>query len=289
MILVAWFVNGELVDDAAVRDEARRMRPQYLESVGEMDPIESEMQLREWARENVVERMLLKSAAYADPEPVPAEIIEQGVEAVKTQPGAQVSCGMRTSDTEVRELVESQYRVERLLARVQVDIPPPQPKEILEVYKRNKNRFVAPELVRAAHIVKNVDEQQDEATALAGIEAVMAELKSGAAFEEVANRHSDCAGNGGDLGWFPRGQMVAEFDDIVFRLPVRGQSEIFRTPFGFHIATVIERRPAGLRTFKEIESEIAAALWQERRQKAVEDFVDTLRAKAEIRQGKAAK
>ena len=36
-----------------------------------MDPIEAEMQLREWARENVIERMLLKSAAFADPDPFP--------------------------------------------------------------------------------------------------------------------------------------------------------------------------------------------------------------------------
>ena len=60
-----------MVDDAAVRDEARMMRGQYMESVGDMDPIDAEMQLREWARENVIERMLLKAAAFADPEPIP--------------------------------------------------------------------------------------------------------------------------------------------------------------------------------------------------------------------------
>src|SRR4051795_2963638 len=73
---VAWFVNGDPVDDAAVREEARLIRPRYMESVGNMDPIEAEMQLREWARENVIERMLLKTAALADPEPVPPEMIE---------------------------------------------------------------------------------------------------------------------------------------------------------------------------------------------------------------------
>src|SRR5687768_3414084 len=52
---MTWFVNGEPIDDAAVREEARAMRPRYMESVTNMDPIEAEMQLREWARENVVE------------------------------------------------------------------------------------------------------------------------------------------------------------------------------------------------------------------------------------------
>ena len=277
-----------MVDDAAVRDEARMMRGQYMESVGDMDPIEAEMQLREWARENVIERMLLKAAAFADPEPVPAEVIEQGLEAVKTEAGGKVGCGTRTTDGDVREQIETQYRLERLLARLQANVTPPKPKEVAEFYKRNKERFTTPELIRAAHIVKNIDEQHDEESARAAIDGAYAELRSGATLAEVADRHSDCAGNGGDLGWFPRGEMVEEFDQTVFNLPVGATSEIFRSPFGFHIATVYDRKPAGIRPLKDVETDITAALLAERRQKAVEDYLDGLRAKADIRQGKAA-
>jgi hypothetical protein len=285
---VAWFVNGEMVDDAAVRDEARMMRPQYMESIGPMDPIEAEMQLKEWARENVIERMLLKAAALADPEPVPQEAIEAGLEAVKTEAGGKVSCGSRTEDGDVREQVETQYRVERLIARVQSAAPQPKAKEISEFYKKNRERFTTPELFRAAHIVKNIDEQHEESAARESIEAALAELEAGKPFGEVADKYSDCAGNGGDLGWFPRGEMVEEFEDAVFDLPVGGRSGIFRTRFGFHIATLLERKPAGVRRFNEIEQELTNALWAEKRQKAVEDYLDALRAKAEIRQGRAA-
>lgn len=285
---MAWFVNGEIVDDAAVRDEARMMRPQYMESIGAMDPIDAEMQLREWARENVIERMLLRSAALADPDPVPPEVIEKGLEAVKSEAGGKVGCGTRTTDGDVRNQVETQYRIERLLVRVQSDVTPPKAKEISEFYKRNRERFVTPELVRAAHIVKNVDEHHEEVAARAGIEAADAELRGGAPFAEVADRYSDCAGNGGDLGWFPRGEMVEEFDAVVFALPVGAISPVFRTQFGFHIATVYERRPAGVRSFKDVEGDITAAVLSEKRQKAVEDFLDGLRSRADIRQGKTA-
>jgi parvulin-like peptidyl-prolyl isomerase len=277
-----------MVDDDAVREEARMMRPQYMESVGEMDPIEAEMQLREWARENVIERMLLKSAALADTEPVPSEVVEQALEAAKTEAGGKAGCGTRTSDGDVREQIETQYRLERLLARVQSSVPAPKSKEIAEFYKRNREMFMAPELIHAAHIVKNVDEQHDEASARAGIESAMAELRDGVPFDEVANRHSDCAGNGGDLGWFPRGEMVDEFDAVVFAMPVGARSDIFRSAFGFHIATVMERKPAGLRALKEMEAEIANVLSAEKRQKAIEDYLDALRAQAQITQGKAA-
>ena len=281
---MTWFVNGEPVDDAAVREEARVMRPRYMEAVSGMDPIDAEMQLREWARENVFERMLLRQQALADPEAVPEDVIERGLEAVRTEAGGQVGCGTRTSDEDVRQQVELQYRVERLVQRVQENTPRPRSKDISEYYKKNKDRFWTPELIHAAHIVKNVNEHQDEETARAGIEGVMEELRAGGDFAEVADRHSDCAGNGGDLGWFPRGEMVEEFENVAFELGTGAISDIFRSPFGFHIAKVLERRQPGIRPFPEVKDEIEQTLWREAREKALEDYLDKLRAQADIRQ-----
>ena len=135
---MAWFVNGEVVDDAAVRDEARMMRPQYMESIGAMDPIDAEMQLREWARENVIERMLLKAAALSDPAPVPPEVIAKAVEEAKTEAGGKVGCGTRTTDGDVRDQAETQYRIERLLVRVQSDVTPPKAERNLRVLQEEQ-------------------------------------------------------------------------------------------------------------------------------------------------------
>jgi len=283
---MAWFVNGEPVDDSAIRAEAQMMRPRYMEAVSGMEPIEAEMQLREWARENVIERMLLRQQACTDPEPVPAEVIERGVEAVRTEAGGQVGCGTRTSDEEVRNQIETQYRIERLVQRVQADTPKPRPKDVSEFYKKNKDRFWTPGLIHAAHVVKNVNENQDEETARAAIEKALEDLRAGADFAEVANRYSDCAGNGGELGWFPRGEMVDEFERVVFDLPVGTISGIFRTEFGFHIAKVIDRKPEGIRAFADVKDEIEEILWREKRDKALEDYLDRLRATAEVRQEK---
>jgi hypothetical protein len=281
-----WYVNGELVDDAAVRDEARMMRPRYQESVTGMDPVEAEMQLREWSRENVIERMLLRQTAIADPELVPAEYVEQALEAARTEAGGQAGCGTRNSDDEIRQQAELEFRVQRLIARVQDSVKPPPEKEIAAYYKKNREHFQTPELCHARHVVKNVGQEGDEAAARAAIEEAEAELKNGASFEEVANKYSDCAGNGGDLGWFPRGEMVDEFEDVVFGLPIGGTSEIFRSVFGFHIARVEGRKPAGARPLSDVRDDIVRALSEERRQKALEDYLDELRAGADIRQSK---
>jgi hypothetical protein len=284
---MAWYVNSELVEDSAVREEAQMMRPQYEASVTGMDPVEAEMQLREWARENVIERMLLKQAAFADPEPVPAEVIENGLASVRNDAGGQIGCGDRTTDEEIRQKIETDYRVQRLLERVQQGLKPPPEKDIAAFYKKNKDQFRTPELCWAKHVVKNVGEDGDEAAAREEIDKAHAELKeAGAVFEEVADRYSDCAGNGGDLGWFPRGEMVEEFEERVFKLPVGGMSEVFRSPFGFHVAKVFGRKPAGIRPLADVRDRIVEELMQERRHKALEDYLDALRAKADIRQSK---
>ena len=282
-----WFVNGIEVDEGQVRDEIRAMRPRYMESVTDMDPIEAEMQLKEWARENVIERILLRAAAADDSELVPEDVVQRALESARTEAGGLVGCGTRNSEAEIREQVQSEYRLQRLLSRVQENVPQPSEKEIAAYYKRHRDNFRTPEMCRARHIVKNIDETQDEATARAAIEEAELQLKAGAPFEEVADKLSDCAGNGGDLGWFPRGEMVDEFEDVAFALPVGGVSGIFRTVFGFHIARVEGRKPAGVRALNEVRGEIVHALTDERRHKALEDYIDALRAKAEIRQVKS--
>jgi peptidyl-prolyl cis-trans isomerase C len=101
-------------------------------------------------------------------------------------------------------------------------------------------------------------------------------------FAELANEVSDCKGNGGDLGYFPRGQMVDEFDEVVFAMRPGETSDVFRTPFGFHIARMIDRRPAGARPLPEVKDEIEEMLFRHKLRRAVDDLLDRLQAKADI-------
>jgi hypothetical protein len=67
----------------------------------------------------------------------------------------------------------------------------PTPEDIEAFYQANRDNFRGTAVLRAAHIVKHIDGQQIEEQALVGIEAALAELESGAAFAEVADRHPD--------------------------------------------------------------------------------------------------
>jgi parvulin-like peptidyl-prolyl isomerase len=238
---MALVVNGEAIDDTEIREEARSLRPRYFEMMQGADPIAAEIQLREWSRENIIERVLLRQ-----------EAARRGV------------------------------TLEVLIDQVASKISTIRYRDVGEFYRKHKETLWVPEVLHAAHIVKNIDENNTEEQALAAIRAAEAELKAGADFAELADRVSDCPGNGGDLGWFPSGQMVAEFDEVVFKLGAGETSGIFRTMFGFHIARVLARKAAGIPGLMDVRDQIEGMMRKEKQQKALEQFVDALKAQAAI-------
>lgn len=275
-------VNGEVIDDSVVRQEAAAIRPRLHEAMEGTDPIAIELRVKEWSQENVIERVLLRQAALAEPEPLDPKVVDETLARLQEQTPGQSGCVLPGAVEEARRELEIQLRMERLMTKLTAKVSPPRNPDITEFYRKNKESFVMPEVIRAGHIVKNVDESHSEEEARAGIEKVEAELKAGGVFEEVADQHSDCPGRGGDLGYFPRGQMVDEFDAVVFRLSPGEVSGIFRTGFGFHIAKVYDKRPAGPRPLDEIRDEIRETLHQQKRQRVIEQFLDKLRAKAVV-------
>jgi peptidyl-prolyl cis-trans isomerase C len=178
--------------------------------------------------------------------------------------------------------VELQFRVERLAIRHAGRIAPPRNKDVVDYYRHHRENMAIPESVRAAHIVKNVDEKTSQEDALAAIRVVEEQIKAGGAFETIADELSDCPGRGGDLGWFPRGQMVPEFDAVVFALKPGEVSPVFRTAFGFHIAKVYEHSGERMATFEEARPQIERLLLTEKHQKALERLCDYLRARATV-------
>ena len=112
------------------------------------------------------------------------------------------------------------------------------------------------EWVRASHILikpadadTNVDDQPNakneaKAAALVKAEDLLEQIKNGADFEALAKEHSSCASAAkrGDLGFFPRGRMVASFEKAAFDLKVGQVSGIVETNFGYHIIKVTDRK-----------------------------------------------
>lgn len=140
----------------------------------------------------------------------------------------------------------------------------PTRKEVDLYYKTHRSKFHAPERVHALHIVKNSESPAEREAASTAMERIEARLKAGEDFALVADQESDCKGNGGDLGWFARGVMVEEFDDVVFELSPGEQSPVFETRFGLHIARLIEKRAPGIQPLSEVYDAISDYLYRSR-------------------------
>ncbi len=93
--------------------------------------------------------------------------------------------------------------------------------------------------------VSKVATAADSAATREDLVALRAQIAAGTtSFEEVANAYSDdpSAERGGDLGFFGRGEMVPEFDRVAFATPIGQVSDVFASPFGYHILKVEERK-----------------------------------------------
>lgn len=134
------------------------------------------------------------------------------------------------------------------------------------------------EQVHAAHILVSVAQDasaEDKAAARAKIDAALQEIKDGKDFAEVAKAVSDdsTAGAGGDLGWFGRGRMVKEFEDVAFSLEPGQVSDVVETQFGYHIIKVLEKDPARPLEGSALDS---------KRSQAFEEWLQNLRTSAQI-------
>jgi len=152
--------------------------------------------------------------------------------------------------------------------------------EIRKYFEDHPEEFKEPEQVHAAQIVvKGYDEAR----------RIQQQLQSGKKFSDLARKYSlsPDARVGGDLGFFHRGIMPHQFDEVAFRLAVNQVSEIVETDYGFHLFRVLEKRPARRLELAEVHSKIHEKLLNEKRQEAQAEYLKNLRARAAVQVNEA--
>jgi peptidyl-prolyl cis-trans isomerase D len=151
--------------------------------------------------------------------------------------------------------------LDRDQARQKVIVPAT---DIQRYYNSNISQYQTPEQVRASHILLKT-EGKDEAAVRKQAEEVLAQVKAGGDFAELAKKYSEDTSKdqGGDLDFFTRGRMVPEFETAAFALAPGQTSDIVKSQFGFHIIRVTDKRPGSTRTLDEVRQQIQDTLQQE--------------------------
>jgi peptidyl-prolyl cis-trans isomerase C len=124
------------------------------------------------------------------------------------------------------------------------------------LYQVNAAKFEMPAQTRARHILL----ANSGADSLGKAKALLAQLRAGASFEELAKANSTDPGSavkGGDLGFFPAGKMVRPFEDAVNALAKPGDlSEPVESQFGYHIIRLEERKEKGRQPYEDVRPQL---------------------------------
>jgi peptidyl-prolyl cis-trans isomerase D len=160
----------------------------------------------------------------------------------------------RVNDAEVRDLYEAatekvKVRYLNLPASVYRDSVPAADSAAIKAYfQGHPEEFSHRRRVQLKAVAfKKIPSRADSAEVLTEMQALVERARGGEDFAELARSYSDdpSANNGGDLGWFGKGQMVPEFEQAAFKLDSGAISDPILTQYGYHIIQVNGRRGIG--------------------------------------------
>ncbi|HPF44516.1 MAG TPA: peptidylprolyl isomerase [Syntrophomonadaceae bacterium] len=165
---------------------------------------------------------------------------------------------------DVKEDLAVQVKLEKLM-KLKINVTD---KEIQEYFTANKELYDVEEQVKASHILVDTEEKAQE---------IRQKLEAGGDFAELAKTNSQDTTNkdqGGDLGTISRGQMVEEFEEAAFSLPVGEISQPVKTEYGYHIIKVTEKIPAREGTLAENKEGIRDTLFNQKMQTEYSAWLD---------------
>ncbi|WP_054940275.1 peptidylprolyl isomerase [Paenibacillus ihuae] len=227
--------------------------------------------------QNLITTTLVNQEAKKANITVTDEDINTEIEDLKTQFGGEEALNSALAQSsmtldDLKEQMPLQVEIRKLL-EPQVKVTD---EDISTYYTENKATFNQEEEVRASHILVATKEEAD---------AIVQQLKDGADFATLAKEKSSDTGskdNGGDLDFFKKADMVAEFSDAAFKLKVGETSGAVKTEYGYHVIKVTDRKEAKEYTLEEKKDEIKKTLISQKVSEMSSTWLQDLTAKAKI-------
>lgn len=286
-------VNGQDITVGEIMNLANKQLQMIAQQVPaeQMDAVKQQVMKR--TEENMIMQIVLNDAVKAAGVTVdPAEVDAQ-IEKMKAQlpPEMKLEDMLAKQDLTLdsfKEKMTEQLAIQKMMEAQTADIADATDEEAQTFYNENTERFVRPEQVRASHIliaVKADATDEEKAAALAKAEELDKQAKEGADFATLAAENSDCPSKaqGGDLDYFTKDRMVPAFSEAAFAMNVGDISDVVETQFGYHVIKVTDKKPEETVAFTNVVDKIKGFLTQQKKQEAARNYVEDLRAKADIK------
>ena len=281
-------VNGEAITGKDLDDAVRAIAGR----AGPIPPDERDRVFRGVLDNMIGYRLMIQEAkarkiVIADTD-VDAQVAQIRAQFPNEAQFQQALTAQKTTLEAVRNDTREGMSADKLVENEIADKVAVKPEAVADFYQKNQDKFQQGPRVRASHILIGIPQNADAATkqqAKAKADALLKDLKSGKDFAATAKANSQDPGsapNGGDLGYFEQGQMVAPFEQAAFALKPGEMSDIVESQFGYHIIKVADRQDSRVVPLDEAKGQIEEFLSQQNRHAQTELFVNALRAKAKI-------
>ncbi len=280
-------INGTRIEDAEIQEEAGRLAEEVAKNFPWLDPVAQKLQAEDLAKERIIEHQLLFEESQRQLPELPDDEVEEEFKRFTKRHGGEKGFlqkfKIRKSDLpKVKQEMADDLRFRKYIQSIYEQLPEVNDEQIASEYEISKASFKRPDEYKAAHIVYHTNNGQDPEEAKRKADDALARLHKGESFDKIADGESDCPGNGGDLGWFAEGYMVQEFEDVVFKLEFGKISDVFKTPFGYHIARLDDKKEGDYIPLEEVSKNIRQKLETENRDNKFREILSGLKDQAEI-------
>lgn len=157
------------------------------------------------------------------------------------------------------------------------------PGEVSEYYKNHPENFASNDRVKLKQILIRVGTRTEE-EAKSFAESLVAKLKEGQSFEEMAKNYSEGseAQEGGEMGWVERGQLMGEIDEKVFNAEADQITDPIHSSLGYHIFKVIEKEQSVIKPLSDVKDQIQEAIFKEKMRQRLDAWMQGLKNNAYI-------
>jgi peptidyl-prolyl cis-trans isomerase C len=192
------------------------------------------------------------------------------------------------TEEQILQTVMAEVQREKLIDKLS-SIEEPTEEEIKNHYNANLKLYTLPEMIQARHILLKLDKDAPKEKAdlvLKKANKILAEASlPNLSFESLVHKYSEgpSVKQGGDLGFFPRGRMVKNFEDMAFNAPIKKAIGPVRTEFGYHIIYVEQKIPSRPAKIEEVRERIVNFIKRNQRARKTEKLLYTWRKSAKIK------
>ena len=282
--------------EAITFSELEKWRGAYQDQIQVEDRLEKRIRTQEvWrkALEQLIEEKLIDQEVKKAGLKMTAKELEAAIDEIKRRNGVTQEELVKALAKEGTTLEAFRKQIEKKILRsrfinynVKVEANAGE-KELKDFYQANLDRYRASESYRPGHILLRVPKEatpEEVREIRKKCQGVLQKIRKGDDFRELALLYSEDASakDGGDLGFFRKGELIPGFEKEALRLQVGEVSDVVRTDFGFHIIKLLDRTGGNPILFDEVKEKVRADYYEKEMDKAFKQLLATLREKSVI-------